>query len=214
MTHRQRRRGAARDGRRRHDQPAADAGIAPDLPRSLCAASRRAHRCLPERRPDERDRYNPGATFTCAADEALVDTGHSLHVGALGPTYEKLALDSAIERQYGVISGVELRSRGIPDMLREIRDRMAGRPVYLCFDMDVFDPSVAPGVCTPSWGGLTAREGIDLLRCLTDLNIVAVDVNTVSPPQDLNGMAAHLCAHVIYETLVLLCRQMGLAGGR
>jgi len=23
-------------------------------------------------------------------------------------------------------------------------------------------------------------------------------------------MAAHLCAHVIYETLVLLCRQMGL----
>jgi hypothetical protein len=27
-------------------------------------------------------------------------------------------------------------------------------------------------------------------------------------------MAAHLCAHVIYETLVLLCRQMGLSGGR
>jgi agmatinase len=43
------------------------------------------------------------------------------------------------------------------------------------------------------------------------LNIVAVDVNTVSPPQDVNGMAAHLCSHVIYETLVLLCRQMGLA---
>jgi agmatinase len=48
------------------------------------------------------------------------------------------------------------------------------------------------------------------LRCLGDLNIVAVDVNTVSPPQDVNGMAAHLCAHVIYEALVLLCRQMGL----
>ena len=30
----------------------------------------------------------------------------------------------------------------------------------------------------------------------------------------LLGMAAHLCAHVIYETLVLLCRQMGLAGNR
>jgi hypothetical protein len=28
----------------------------------------------------------------------------------------------------------------------------------------------------------------------------------------VNGMAAHLCAHVTYETLVLLCRQMGLAG--
>jgi len=32
--------------------------------------------------------------------------------------------------------------------------------------MDVFDPSTAPGVCTPSWGGLSAREGIDLLHRL------------------------------------------------
>ena len=77
--------------------------------------------------------------------------------------------------------------------------------------MDVFDPSCAPGVCSPSWGGLSAREGIDLIRTLTDLNIVAVDVATVSPPQDVNNMAAHLSAHVIYEMLVLLCRQQGLA---
>ena len=67
--------------------------------------------------------------FTCAAEEALVDTGHSLHIGARGPTYEKRALDAAIERQYGFIPGVELRSRGIPDVLRETRERMAGRPV-------------------------------------------------------------------------------------
>src|SRR5262245_66196703 len=101
--------------------------------------------------------------------------------------------------------------RGIDDVLREVHERLAGRPVYLCFDMDVFDPSCAPGVCSPSWGGLSAREGIDLIRGLTDLNIVAVDVATVSPPQDVNNMAAHLCAHVVYEMLVLLCRQFGSA---
>src|SRR5215475_9548645 len=78
--------------------------------------------------------------------------GHSLHVGARGPTYEKRAIDSAIQRQYGVIPGIELRGRGVPDVLREIRERMAGRPTYLCFDMDFFDPSCAPGVCTPAWG--------------------------------------------------------------
>jgi hypothetical protein len=33
----------------------------------------------------------------------------------------------------------------------------------------------------------------------------------VSPPQDINNMAAHLCAHVIYEMLVLLARRAGLA---
>ena len=49
-------------------------------------------------------------------------------------------------------------------------------------------------------------------KLLAQLIDLGVDVNTVSPPQDVNGMAAHLCAHVIYETLVLLCKQMGLAG--
>jgi agmatinase len=77
--------------------------------------------------------------------------------------------------------------------------------------MDIFDPSVAPGVCTPTWGGLTAREGIDLMRSLTGLNIVAMDFNTVSPPQDVQDMAAHLCGHMMLEAMLLLCRQFGLA---
>ena len=131
----------------------------------LCVLHLDAHTdAYPNDGPGERDRYNPGTTFTCAADEGLVDTGHSLHVGARGPTYEKRAIDSAIHRQYGVIPGIELRSRGIPDVLREIRERMDGRPVYLCFDMDFFDPSCAPGVCTPAWGGVSAGEGLGSLR--------------------------------------------------
>jgi agmatinase len=85
-------------------------------------------------------------------------------------------------------------------------------PVYLCWDMDVFDPSVAPGVCTPTWGGLTAREGIELMRTLTGLHIVAADFNTVSPPHDVQGMAASLCAHMMMEAMALLARQFGLVG--
>jgi arginase family enzyme len=112
---------------------------------------------------------------------------------------------------YRVIPLDDLVRSGFGQRMAEFRDQAAGRPVYICFDMDVFDPSCAPGVCSPSWGGLSAREGIDLVRGLTDLNIVAVDVATVSPPQDVNNMAAHLCAHVVYEMLVLLCRQFGLA---
>ena len=72
--------------------------------------------------------------------------------------------------------------------------------------MDVFDPSVAPGVCTPSWGGLSAREGITLLRALAGLRIVAIDFNTVSPPHDVADMAAHLCAHMAMEAALVLCR--------
>ncbi len=148
------------------------------------------------------------------AEEGLVDPEFSWHVGIRSTTYAQGVVPRAMSLGYKIVSLDELVRGGFAQRMAEFRDKVGKRPVYLCFDMDVFDPSCAPGVCTPSWGGLSAREGIDLLRCLTDLNIVAVDVNTVSPPQDVNGMAAHLCAHVIYETLVLLSRQMGLTGNR
>ena len=154
--------------------------------------------------------HNSATQFTHIAEEGLVDPQFSWHVGIRSTTYAQGVVPRALGLGYKVVSLDELVRGGFAQRVAEFRDHVGQRPVYLCFDMDVFDPSCAPGVCTPSWGGLSAREGIDLLRCLTDLNIVAVDVNTVSPPQDVNGMAAHLCAHVIYEALVLLCRQMGL----
>jgi len=163
---------------------------------------------------DVAEKYNSATQFTHVAEEGLVDPAFSWHVGIRGTTYAQGVVPRAMSLGYKVVTLDELVRGGFAQRMAEFRDKVGKRPVYLCFDMDVFDPSVAPGVCTPTWGGLSAREGIDLLRCLTDLNIVAVDVNTVSPPQDVNGMAAHLCAHVIYETLVLLCRQMGLAGAK
>ena len=159
------------------------------------------------------EKYNSATQFTHVAEEGLIDPEFSWHVGIRSTTYAKDVVPRAMSLGYKVVSIDELIRGGFAQRMAEFRDKVGKRPVYLCFDMDVFDPSTAPGVCTPSWGGLSAREGIDLLRCLTDLNIVAVDVNTVSPPQDVNGMAAHLCAHVIYETMVLLCRQMGLTDG-
>jgi agmatinase len=88
-----------------------------------------------------------------------------------------------------------------------LHQKLKGRPVYLCLDMDVFDPSCAPGVATPSWGGLSARQGLEFLRGLAGLDIVAVDVNTVSPPHDVQYMTASLAAQVIYENPVLLCQR-------
>jgi len=108
---------------------------------------------------------------------------------------------------HNIITIRELFTRGFADVLAELQEKLKGRPAYLCFDMDVFDPSCAPGVATPSWGGLSAREGIEFLQGLSGLEIVAVDVNTVSPPHDIQKMTASLAARVIYERLVLLCQK-------
>jgi agmatinase len=76
----------------------------------------------------------------------------------------------------------------------------------VCWDLDSFDPSVAPGVVTPAWGGLTVREGLTLARALTGLDIVALDVNALSPPHDIGGQTGALAAHVCVELLLAIAR--------
>lgn len=162
--------------------------------------------------PEHDHPYTAATQFTHAATEHAIDGAASWHVGIRGFTYAQGVLPRAAALGYRVITAEDLLRRGFAQAMAEFKDSTAGRPVYLCWDMDVFDPSVAPGVCTPTWGGLSAREGIALIRTLTGLNIVAMDFNTVSPPQDVNGMAAHLCAHMIMEGMLLLGRQFGLVG--
>ena len=150
-------------------------------------------------------RYNTATTFTRAAEEGVVDAGNSLHVGPRGTVSVPGVFEHTREHGYGLIGGDELLSRGYPSVLEEIHRRLAGRKVYLCFDMDFFDPSCAPGVCTPTWGGASAREGSHLLQGLTGLDFVYFDVNTVSPPHDVGGMTAFLAGTVMRECLALAC---------
>jgi agmatinase len=158
------------------------------------------------------DRYNAATQFTNAAQEGLIDAASTWHVGIRGFTSCGGVLPHAQRLGFHIVTAEDLIRRGFAQAMAEFRDTAAGRPVYLCWDMDVFDPSVAPGVCTPAWGGLSAREGIELMRTLTGLNIVAVDFNTVSPPHDVQGMTASLCAHMMMEAMVLLARQFGFVG--
>jgi agmatinase len=158
----------------------------------------------------ERDRFNTATTFTRAAEEGLVDPRNSMHVGARGPTYLQNAFDEAKRLGYALIPDQDLAARGMRDVLAEIHERMKGRPVYLCFDMDFFDPSCAPGVCTPAWGGASAREGLALIAALAGIRFVAFDINTVSPPHDVGGMTAFLAATCMHQFLVLACKSLGL----
>ena len=154
---------------------------------------------------DGESKFTNATTFTRAAEECVVDAKNSIHLGARGAVAMPGLFEYTRNWGYELIPGVELESLGIPAVLAHIRQRLAGRPVYLCFDMDVFDPSVAPGVCTPSWGGLSAKEGLAILGGLAELDFVAFDVNTVSPPHDSAGMTAYLAGTVMHKCLQLAC---------
>ena len=152
----------------------------------------------------EGDGYTTSTTFTRAAEEGLVDVARSFHVGARGTLVAPGAYAHTRALGYNLILGSEVRARGVADVAASIRHVVQARPVYLCFDMDYFDPSVAPGVCTPTWGGPDAASTFELLSALEGLRIVATDINTVSPPHDLGGMTACLAGHVAVVALNLM----------
>lgn len=147
---------------------------------------------------------NPSTTFSRAAEEGLVDAPRCFHVGARGTLASGGAYDQTRALGYRLIDGEAVATRGVADIADEIRQVVGGRPVHLSFDMDYFDPSAAPGVATPTWGGPPAAEAFSLLHELRGLRLVSADINTLSPGHDVGGMTATLAGHVAVIALHLL----------
>ena len=155
--------------------------------------------------------FTNATTFTHAATEELLNAEGSFHIGVRGTSSVPNAPATAEGLGYGVVSTDEwLADRA--EILARMRAAIGDRPVFLSFDMDIFDPSVAPGVCTPEWGGLSAAEGIRTIRDLSGLNIVGADITTVSPAHDFQGNTANLASRVALEIFHLLDQTRHLRG--
>ena len=63
------------------------------------------------------------------AEEGLLDTAHSLHIGARGPVYMPEVFEHTRQHGYRLVSGVDLMARGIPSVLEEVHATLAGRSV-------------------------------------------------------------------------------------
>jgi guanidinobutyrase len=151
--------------------------------------------------------YNTATAFSRAFEEGIVDARRSFHVGVRSSLLVPGVYEYGRQLGYRIITIEKLLERGIPETFAEVAAAIGTAPIYLCFDMDVFDPSVAPGVCTPAWGGLSTREGLAALRACAALNVVGMNVNTISPPHDPADMSAFLAAHVMFEFLVATARR-------
>ncbi|WFD28142.1 agmatinase [Malassezia nana] len=57
-----------------------------------------------------------------------------------------------------------------------IRERVIDTPVYISIDIDVLDPSIAPGTGTPVSSALTSRELRSIVRQLQDFRLVGCEV--------------------------------------
>ena len=77
--------------------------------------------------------------------------------------------------------------------------------IYLSYDIDINDPSFAPGTGTPEAFGLTSKMVLELILGLfTNLNIKAFDIVEVSPTLDCNDITSWLALKTMYEVFKVL----------
>lgn len=78
--------------------------------------------------------------------------------------------------------------------------------VYLSFDIDGLDPSIAPATGTPEPGGLSWREASDLIRELAlTRKLVGMDVTEVSP-RPVDVLTQFTAARLIHRTMAWTLR--------
>ena len=83
--------------------------------------------------------------------------------------------------------------------------QLAGRGtegLHVSFDIDVCDPSVAPGVGTPVKGGLNYREAHMVMEMIADSGLLrALDIVEVNPTLDVQNNTAVLGTELVLSAL-------------
>jgi agmatinase len=149
-------------------------------------------------------RYSHGTPFRRAIEEGLIDTTAYVQVGIRGPVASAQDLDDARCLGAHVLTIYQAFEMGVPAVIRAMRETVGERPVYVSLDIDVADPSYAPGTGTPEVGGFTSYQMLQLVRGLSGLNLVGFDLVEVSPPYDHGEITAILAANLVFEFLSLL----------
>jgi agmatinase len=105
----------------------------------------------------------------------------------------------------------EIERRGFEAVLEDaIAEALDGpEAIYLSIDVDVLDPSYAPGTGTPEPGGLTSRELLNAVRRIVGrVRLVGMDVVEVSPAYDGPGQITAEVAHrLVLEALSALAKK-------
>ncbi|ARF13786.1 agmatinase [Sporosarcina ureae] len=98
------------------------------------------------------------------------------------------------------------------DGLENTVEKLQGKPVYLTIDLDVLDPSVFPGTGTPEAGGVSFVELLNAILTVSDLNIVACDINELSPVYDQSGVSTAVACKVLRELTIAINKNNEMGG--
>lgn len=117
-----------------------------------------------------------GTTFRRAYEDGCLDASCVWQIGIRGTGYS--LEDAAWPKSVGfnVIRAQEIYAQSLVSLMSDVRAKMADRPVYISFDIDGLDPSIAPGTGTPEIAGLNTMQALQVVRGCRGLNVVGCDL--------------------------------------
>ena len=146
-------------------------------------------------------KYTHGTPFRRAIEEGVLDPKRTIQIGLRGSMYDNDDFDWGEKMGVRLVRIEEAIEKGPKAIMVEARKIVGSAETYVSFDIDMLDPTYAPGTGTPEIGGFTTREAQSLLREMRGLNIVGADVVEVSPPFDPSGLTAYAGVVMMFEIL-------------
>ncbi|KAL6944388.1 Guanidinobutyrase [Hanseniaspora osmophila] len=152
--------------------------------------------------------FTHGSMLWLAQQEGLIAKNGNLHVGLRtrisGDSWDDFDEDDEVGfKRIFADEIIDLQATG---MARKILDYLPhDKPIYVSVDIDVIDPSAAPGTGTMEVGGFMTRELIYMLRQMETLNIVGADIVEVAPaydPLDITQLAGSQVAYELITSMV------------
>ncbi|MDA0846574.1 MAG: arginase family protein [Proteobacteria bacterium] len=141
------------------------------------------------------------------ADQGKVDPTRSMQIGLRGHPRTLDWLQPSYDYGYNIVTMADYRKRGAADVIEQIKSVLDGRPVYITFDLDCLDPTVAPAVSNiePGVTGFSMDEAVELLRAARGMNIIGGDVVCMMPTKDSpNQITAMVGAAIMFEMISMI----------
>jgi agmatinase len=140
---------------------------------------------------EEEGRIDHGTMFYHAVKEGIVDPKKSMQIGIRTENPDTL--------DFNILDAPWVHKNGIEQVIQKTLEVVGDRPVYMTFDIDCLDPSYAPGTGTPVCGGLTSHQAMSIIRGLSGINLIGMDVVEVAPAYDVGEITALAAAQIAME---------------
>jgi agmatinase len=151
---------------------------------------------------DLRDKYLGNKLSHAAFMHRLCEVLGPENIFEIGPrALSPEELTFAKENKVQFLTTREIGHLGIERVTNRLKQWISQfESLYLTIDIDVLDPSYAPGVGNPVPEGLSPTELLDLLQGICNPKVVGFDVVEISPIYD-SGIAALQAANIIYNVI-------------